>query len=221
MKIRMMLTIFFVMAITPVVFAQTTIRLFDPIYITVSDETIFPPNEPYDFNKAISVGEKKVFLSCATGATSVISGQLPIGLNGGGFISDNYLFVNGMNICPGGPQGSCFSGTFANPYNHLGQPIENAFNPVASIDISHLMTAGINQYTFNLMDAGGMFGNTVIDITTTCTQVLDYPNTPQGYPVCHRDNGKKEQKTIYVGSQNAVQAHLNHGDTAGPCANGK
>jgi len=34
--------------------------------------------------------------------------------------------------------------------------------------------------------------------------------------VCHRDNGKKGQKTLTIGAD-AVPAHLAHGDTAGPC----
>ena len=197
MKIRIIFAMFCVLAITPAVFAQTTIRLFDPLPSTVSDP-MFPLYAPFDFNTAISFGEKQIFLTCPVDATSVLSGP-----NGSDFFVDNFLTVNGMNICPGGPQGNCFSAFYS---------------PVAPIDISSLLTPGTNLYTFNLMDYGAAYMNSAIDLTTTCTQVKGYPVNQEGYPVCHRDNGKREQKTIYVGSQNAVQAHLNHGDTLGPCA---
>ena len=35
--------------------------------------------------------------------------------------------------------------------------------------------------------------------------------------ICHRDSGKPKAKTLIVGSS-AIPAHLNHGDTLGPCS---
>jgi hypothetical protein len=204
MKIRIIFAIFCVLVITPAVFAQTTIKLFDPVNIT---------DRGLD-TTAYSFGTKSVYLSCPVGATAILSGPE---VENGNLIVDNNFLVNGMNICPGG----CFSGTYDNPYYHIDQPVRNAYLPVAPIDISSLLTAGVSQYTFNLMDYGYIYGSSEVSLITTCTQVEGYPVNQQGYAVCHRDYGKREQKTIYVGSQNAVQAHLNHGDTLGPCANGQ
>ena len=37
--------------------------------------------------------------------------------------------------------------------------------------------------------------------------------------ICHRNNGKKGEKTLMV-SPSAIPAHMNHGDTIGPCVEG-
>lgn len=200
MKIKIILAVFWVMMITTTIFGQTTIKLFDPVNLTDrgSDTTLY------------SFGTKVVNLSCSEGATATISGSEA---ENGNLIVDNFLAVNGTNICPSGA--SCFSGVFDNPYNHIGQPIGNAFLPIAPVDISSLLIPGVGQYTFDLMDAGFIYGSSEVNLITTCTLVEEV------FAICHRDNGKKQQKTIYVGSQNAVQAHLNHGDTLGPCANGQ
>jgi len=199
MKIRMMLMMFCVLAMTPMVFAQTTINLFDPVDVTLSPAGTSAAN-PFTF------GETSLFLSCPVGATATLSGP-----DAGNLIVDNFLTVNGTNVCPDDPNnpfnGSCFSNNFS---LNTGGQIEDTFSGVAPIDISSLLITGNNLFTFNLVDAGLIFGSTEINLTTTCSQV---------YPVCHRNNGKKGQKTIFVGSQNAVNAHVtNHGDTVGPCA---
>jgi hypothetical protein len=199
MKFRIVLGIFCVMVMTTISFAQTTINLFDPVAITASE----PSQPPYDFNTATPFGTTSIYLSCPTGATATLSGA-----NGGGFIADNFLTVNGTNICPGGPQGNCFSAVTADPRQNLGQPVETSYSPVMPIDISSLLTEGNSLYTFNLMDYGYALGSSEINLTTTCTQV---------YPVCHRNNGRRGLITIYVDSLDAVAAHVRHGDTAGVC----
>lgn len=192
MKIRIIFAVFCVLVINPAIFAQTTIRLFERVPLSPSNP-MFPLDPPYDFNQAISFNEKQISLTCPAGATAVLSGS-----NGGDLFVDNFFTVNGTNICPGGPQGNCFSALY---------------NPIAPIDISSLLTVGTNSYTFRLMDYGNIYGNSDIDLTTNCTK-------GEGFALCHRDKGKREQKTIYVDSQDAVDAHVrNHGDAVGPCAN--
>jgi len=200
MKFKAMFVLFCVMVSAQIGFAQTTINLFDPVAITASE----PSQPPYDFNTATAFGTTEIYLYCPTGATATLSGA-----NGGGFIADNFLTVNGTNICPGGPEGSCFSAVTADPRQHLGEPVETSYSPVAPINISSLLTEGNSLYTFNLMDYGYSLGSSEINLTTTCTQV---------YPVCHRNNGRTGQKTIYVDSLDAVSAHVRHGDTAGVCS---
>ncbi len=162
---------------------------------------VISPGGTFDF------GQKQVYLSYPVDATATLSGP-----NGGNLIVDNLLTVNETNVCPNG--GSCF---FFNFDLTTGGPIENTFLGVAPINISDLLTPGANLYTFNLIDQGAVYGNTAIDLTTTCTV---FAPTSEGFPVCHHDNGKKGKKTIYVDSLDSVNAHLrNHdGDTAGACA---
>ena len=41
----------------------------------------------------------------------------------------------------------------------------------------------------------------------------------EGYPVCHKPPGNPDNAhTIHVGSKSALEAHLEHGDTRGPCS---
>lgn len=163
------------------------INLFQPVPVTTS------PGGTFTF------GTTQIYLSCPMNPTGYITGP-----GGGDLIVDNYLTVNGMNVCPNG--GSCFSDASS---LDTGGPIENTFSGVAPIDISSLLISGNNLYTFNLIDEGVIYGSSEINLATSCTQV---------YPVCHKDSGKKMQKTIYVGSLNAVNAHVTqHDDTPGPC----
>ena len=44
------------------------------------------------------------------------------------------------------------------------------------------------------------------------------PGTPGSTVICHHPPGNPDNsRTISVGSEAAVQVHLNHGDTRGPC----
>jgi choice-of-anchor C domain-containing protein len=47
--------------------------------------------------------------------------------------------------------------------------------------------------------------------------VLDNVRVAVVNQVCHQNNGKKESKTLNIGAP-AVAAHIDHGDTPGPCA---
>ncbi len=197
----MMLVMFCVLAITPAVFAQTTIKLFDPVNLN-ADDTITQPT---------SFGTNTVYLSCPTAQTGTLSGA-----NGGSLIVDDFLTVNGTNVCP---FGSCFSfaddNSFFTARDFPGVfPVDFFYIGVNPIQIQ--LAAGINPYTFNLVNGGGSFGSTEINLTSTCT-VVPAPQQ-ETFTVCHRNNGSKEQKTITVGSQAAVDAHLKHGDTLGACS---
>ncbi|MDQ3711466.1 MAG: hypothetical protein M3388_04530 [Acidobacteriota bacterium] len=189
----MMLVMFCVLAITPAVFAQTTIKLFDPVYLNTG--------------AAASFRTTTVYLSCSTAQIGTLSGA-----NGGSLIVDDFFTVNETNVCL---TGSCFSDSggasgfyAANDYPGL-YPIETYYTGVSPLQIQ--LAAGTNPYTFNLVNGGGEYGSTEINLTTNCSQI---------YPICHRNNGVNGQNTIYVDSQNAVNVHLRHGDTAGVCRTG-
>ena len=206
MKIRMMLAMFFVLAIVPAVFAQTTIKLFDPVFLN-ADDTI---TQPTPFRTTT------VNLSCPTAQTGTLSGSgIPSGINDGSLIVDDFLTVNGTNVCP---NGSCFSFADDNSFFVARDfpnlfPVDFFYIGVNPIEIQ--LAAGTNPYTFNLVNGGGSFGSTEINLTSTCTVVSAPQET---FTVCHRNNGAKGQKTITVGSQAAVDAHLEHGDTLGACS---
>jgi len=212
----MMLAMFCVLAIVPAVFAQTTIRLFDPVAIQPSPGDNFVRKE-YIF------GTTQVYLACPVNPTGTLSGP-----NGGDLIVDDQLLVNGTNVCPKVlnddgvlVDGGCISGTVGgDPLAFRGQPAQNGYLPVNPIDISNQLTAGANLYTFNLLDFVYSYGSSEINLTTTCTV---FNRTAEGFPVCHSNNGKKGQKTIYVDSLEDVNAHLNHHDGrdyVGPCTVG-
>lgn len=196
MKKNILFVLFCLLVFTPSLFAQTTVKLFDATPIDTRDSSL-----PMGFENSVTFGTKEVYLSCALDAQSTISGP-----NGGNFIVDNYLTINNVNVCPGGAEASCFSGTFNDPGQFVGEIMEVSYQGIAPIDVSSMIT-GSGNYVFNVKDISWTFGSTEVYLNTTCSMVSQ---------VCHRDNGRRVQKTLTVGGS-AVAAHLSHGDTEGPC----
>lgn len=197
MKNKILLVLFCLVVFAPTLFAQNTVKLFDATPIDMRDGSL-----PMGFEYAVSFGTKEIYLSCPVDAQTTISGP-----GGGNFIVDNYLTVNGVNICPGGGEVSCFAGTFNDPGQYLGEIMEVSYYGIAPVDISSQIT-GSGNYVFNVKDISWSFGSTEVYLNTTCSSVSQ---------VCHRDNGRRVQKTLTIGGS-AVAAHLAHGDTEGPCA---
>ena len=196
MKIRLLLVTFCLVVFAPSLFAQTTIKLFDATPIDSRDGSL-----PMGFDYSVAFGTKEVYLSCPAGAVSTISGP-----GNGNFIIDNYLSINNTNICPGGPEASCFAGVFNDPGQFLGEIMEVSYNSIAPVDVSSQLV-GSGNFVFSLKDISWTYGSTEVYLNTTCSTVSQ---------VCHRDNGRRTQKTLSIGGS-AVAAHLAHGDTQGPC----
>jgi hypothetical protein len=196
MKINLLILLFCLVVFNVSVFAQNSVKLFDATLLDMRASDL-----PMGFEHSVTFGTKEVYLSCPAGAQSTISGP-----GGGNFIVDNYLTINNVNICPGGAEGSCFAGTFNDPGQHLGEFIENSYGSISPIDVSDQIT-GSGNFVFNVRDISWSFGSTEVYLNTTCSTVTQ---------VCHRDNGRRVQKTLSVGGS-AVAAHLAHGDTEGPC----
>jgi hypothetical protein len=197
MKNNLLLVLFCLAVFTPTLFAQNAVKLFDAKVIDQADSAA-----PNTFETAAAFGTTEIYLSCPLDAQSTISGP-----GGGNFSVDNFLTVNGTNICSGAGGTSCFSSTLNDPMQFLGEIMEVSYLGVAPIDVSSQITTSGN-YTFSIKDYGYTFGNTEIYLNTTCSFVSQ---------VCHRDNGRRVQKTLTIGGS-AVAAHLGHGDTEGPCA---
>ncbi|HEY0460386.1 MAG TPA: hypothetical protein VGC97_14710 [Pyrinomonadaceae bacterium] len=198
MKFNLLLVLFCLLVFTPAIFAQNTYKIFDSTLIDLRDE-----NVPLDFNTAVAFQTKEMYLTCPLNPQSSLSGPGNTNL-----IVDNYLTVNGVNVCPGEDgQGSCFASTLNDPYYYLGEIMEVSYNGVAPINVSSRIT-GSGVYSFQVKDYGYTFGNTEIYLNTTCSTIAQ---------VCHRDNGRRGQKTLTI-DPGSVAAHLAHGDTSGPCA---
>ena len=193
MKMNILLTLLCLVVFSPTLFAQNSVKLFDA--------TPIDQGEYLTFESAVAFKSTEVYLTCPLEAQSSISGP-----GGGTFSVDNFLTVNGTSICPGGGENNCFASTLNDPMHWLGEIMEVSYLGIPAVDVSSRITTS-GTYTFQVKDYGYTFGNTEIYLNTTCSMVSQ---------VCHRDNGRRVRKTLTIGGS-AVAAHLNHGDTEGPC----
>ena len=205
MKTKFILTAILLLTVAASAAAQNRIRLFDPMNIALSDYVALANATPWG-----SYNSAEVYLSCPAGeqATSWLTGP-----NGGGFAVDNVLVINGRNACGG----HCFT-TFSDPMAFLGMPVESAYAPVGPFNVGSHIT-GSGPYKFNLIDIGYTNGATAVYLETSCSIIpVNVPDQGlENNVICHRNSGGRGSKTITVGG-NAVEAHLAHGDTLGPCA---
>ena len=180
--------------------AQYSVKLFDPVAIAVSEASV-----EWSKDQSVSFRSAEIYLTCpANGAEATLTGP-----DAGNLIVDNFMTVNGVNVHPDGMD--LFGGVFISPYYMVGQPVETSYYALPPVDISsHLIGTGL--YKFDLMDYGGLIGSTAVYLHTNCS----LESTTQ---VCHRNNGRSGSKTLTIG-ESAIGAHLAHGDTLGPCADG-
>lgn len=195
--------------------AQNSIKLFDAVPVGASDYNVLMNSVPYGVFKSAHV-----YLSCPSSpkASATLSGP-----NGGELVVDNFLTLNGTNVC----RGNCFSFS-ANPAVYIGMPVEMAYGGVAPINVGREIT-GTGLYTFDLLDFGQLYGSSAIYLNTSCSIIpIDTPPTdqvptppvtpvPGGNVICHRNNGNNGSVTLTVGAP-AVAPHLAHGDTLGACS---
>jgi hypothetical protein len=191
--------------------AQNVGKLFDPVDITNSTF----PDPGTDMEGATDFVSKQLYLQCGANPTGQIEGPFP----GGSLIIDNFIQVlspdnTSLNYCPEpfpeadpGKLGCFTLEPGGNPRAFLGQPVESIYGPVGPQDISASLRSGLGLYSFSLMDFSFAYGSSELFLNTSCA-IKD--------KVCHLDSGKKGSKTLTVGAA-AIPAHLNHGDTLGPC----
>lgn len=193
MKLRLVLLAVSLAAFSQIAAAQNTVKLFDAVNIDVSTKI-----GPY--------ATKDVYLSCPVGGRNQV---LLTGPNGGSFVVDNFVTINGERACGKGQ--NCFSSA-SNPYLFVGEPVEMSYVGVGPVDITNqVRDSGL--YTFALYDAGYTYGSTDLYLTTSCGITTDSTQSQ----ICHRNMGKPGQDTLTVGPA-SVAAHLAHGDTEGPCS---
>ena len=171
---------------------QTTIKLFNGTPVSNSGVITSP-------EQAISFDEVALTLNCPAEPTGILSGTAD---GTGGVVVDNFLTVNGTNVCPGG--GNCFRFFFGT----VGQPAESVYGAVGPLDISAELASGRSLLTVELKDFGGVLGSSDVYLVTNCV-------IAERVDVCHKP-GTSSQRTIEV-AQSAVRGHLSHGDTLGAC----
>jgi hypothetical protein len=194
MKFRLSIVAIFILTFALSGAGQNSLKLFDAVPIADSDRSV-----PWWYTYAVSFKTAEVYLNCPNNRAEA----LLTGPNGGKLIVDNFLAMNGDNVCP---MGRCFAGTFATP--QLGHFVEDAYNGVDPLDVSDLLV-GSGVYRFELKDHGFSLGSSEIHLQTNCS-------LEPALQICHRNFGNKGNRTLSV-AESAVSAHLAHGDTAGPC----
>lgn len=94
-----------------------------------------------------------------------------------------------------------------------GQPQTYAYDTVLAGNSRTDMRWQAMRYTFTANNAMTVLAFRS-DVPGFYGPTLDNVEFLEG--ICHRNNGRKGQKTLFV-SPSAVPAHMAHGDTAGPC----
>jgi len=147
--------------------------------------------------------EMLLVLSCRARPTAVLSGT-PDGR--GPLIVDNFIEVNGSNVCVGGAADNgteqCYNVPF---FGAIGSRALDAAPPVAPIDVRAAMPVhGRGAVLFSLIDYGGLYFNSDVWLVTDCA-------IHQKASICHKP-GTPAEKILTVGSS-AISGHLRHGDT--------
>jgi hypothetical protein len=147
--------------------------------------------------------EAALVLACKGRPTGILSSTAD---GGGRLVVDNFIEVNGTNVCACGISDdgaeNCFDGPVVQP---IGTPALDAYQSVPPIDISRLLPhGGRATVTFSLVDFGGIYANSELWLVTNCTA------SPR-VDICHKP-GTRAEHVITV-SQSAVSGHLGHGDT--------
>lgn len=186
--------------------AQNNIKLFDATPITASSA-----------KSAQAFASTRIELSCPAGVPvrAVLTGP-----NGGPLVVDNFVRI-GRDLVLGDFGYSLFEYVPSNGHLLVGEDMDSWFGVHRPIDVSQHFAGGSGNYSLELLDWGGIYGNSELNLDTNCslsrgTADTD-PSDAEGTQVCHRNMGKPGQKTLTVGAS-AISAHLDHGDVVGPCS---
>jgi hypothetical protein len=169
------------------------------------------PGNVVPYNQRVEVpGEISVWVDCGTGG-SVTIGSLDANGNIGPFIVDNYLTVNGEDVC----DDNCFSGWYGPTVDWMSlgdddaakfgagffeakHPAEEMYGTVPAKTRSY---TGKQLLTFDRIDWGGVIGSTAIYMKADGCKVSEKVS------IIHFANAKP----LCIGAA-AIPAHINHGD---------
>jgi hypothetical protein len=131
------------------------IKLFDAVPVT----NVGAITDPLE---ALSFGQTQLVLICPPVPLAIISSDV----NGTGpIVVDNFLTVDGVNVCPPGLGGfgNCFQS-----FHGGSSDASIAYTGVAAIDISARISSGSHVVNFALDDHGGLLGSSEIWLVTNC-----------------------------------------------------
>jgi hypothetical protein len=185
-----------------------TMKLLDAV--PLSYQSLGPAGDPIT---AIAFAGTSRVLQCDTLPVQATLSSTADGT--GPVVVDNFLTVNGVDVCVGGYYGcgnqnncnvSCFQGFFWG--SPVGSPASTSYYGVPALDISAQLLPGRNNVTFEVLDWGAPYASSEIWLITNCTMEQDDA-------VCHKP-GTPAEKTLHL-PQAAVPGHLGHGDYPGAC----
>jgi hypothetical protein len=128
--------------------AQTNwIKLFDAAPVTNSGPIR---------SQSVTFGQTDLVLACPPVPAATVSSN-PEGT--GPVVVDNFLTVNGRNVCPG----NCFQ-----KFNGGSSDASLAYTGVPALEISASIPSGINEVRFAIQDYGGFAGNSEVWLLTNC-----------------------------------------------------
>jgi len=180
---------------------RSAIKLFTALPVTESAPCVIP-GSCAPVRDRVVFDQTELLLSCRTHPSAVLS-STPDGR--GRLVVDNFMEVNGRDVCTGGVLAEGLEQCFNPPVVPvLGTPATTALRSVAPIDVSNDMPGGKAVVTFSLVDYGGIYANTDIWLVTDCKL------SPKA-SICHKP-GTPAEKILTVGSP-AIAGHLRHGDT--------
>jgi hypothetical protein len=140
--------------------AVTSVKLFDATRTTGRG-----PNT--SVNQAVPFATQSFVLTKEAGDLALLS-STPDGT--GKVVIDNFLTINGKNVCEGASGQlyfeSCF-GRILNPKLPLNESIETVLEPVPAIDVAVHIPVGTSSVVFELRDFGSLAGNTDLYFVTT------------------------------------------------------
>jgi hypothetical protein len=139
---------------TPGVFANA-IKLFDAVPVTKVG-----PNT--DAQTALSFGQTQLVLICPPVPSAIIASDVD---GTGPVVVDNFLTVDGLNVCPAGPGG--FGNCFQN-FHGGSSDASIAYTGVPALDISSRMSSGSHVVNFALDDHGGLLASSELWLVTNC-----------------------------------------------------
>jgi hypothetical protein len=168
--------------LSPVLPAQTSVRLFDSLNVRPSQVGVGPLKDAKIFNTTTlnltcPVTPSGVLASAASATPAASNAYLLVDNN---IYVTNLTTVNGpTNVCPGTYNPlepdvipACFSFNYQqNAKNLIGQDPDSFLSTggIAPINVSSFLTSGPQQIKIDLEDEGGDFTNSTLYLNTNCT----------------------------------------------------
>ena len=182
--------------------AQNAIKLFDATPVTEGAPCAGPLGCDAVLDRVV-FDEASLVLSCKGRPTAILSSTAD---GRGGIVVDNFIEVNGANVCAGGASAGDVENCYNYPvFSQIGTAAVDAYQSVPPIDVSRLMPHGRRAtMTFSLVDFGVVYANSDVWLVTNCAAYSKVD-------ICHKP-GTRAEHVITV-SQSAVSGHLGHGDT--------